>query len=129
MVCRRRQFRVSGDFQDPISSFSIDFARGDGSDVTNSLHIKLFDDLGQQLVQLNWGLSPIGVWDTIVLDSIIAGIPAAVMGVSILYPTAGSPNMGFDNMTMVPLPATLLLLGSGLVTVVFRRKTGLAHAE
>jgi len=114
-------------FADPLTSFSIWVAQGEGSDVDTSITFKLYTDTGVLAYQESLEETPSeqGTWEEIDLTYYISAMPAPITGIVFIYDSAGFPNMGFDNMTFthVPVPATFLLLGSGLISLMMRRRT------
>jgi hypothetical protein len=104
------------EFENPIDSFSIDYALGAGSTIESGENI-YFQVAGYPLPQ-QFGAP--GEWETMEITGM-----GTFDSVTIYYDAGGNaPNVGFDNLvfTTVPVPAAVLLFGSGLVPVFLRRR-------
>lgn len=116
-------------FDFPVSEFSIDFATGTGSTVITTLDLDWFAYDGNVLAGFGSIEFPPeadageDIWITL---DITADLFFSFDTLAISYRSSTtSPNIGFDNMKFtpdVPVPGTVLLLGSGLVPFLLRRR-------
>lgn len=108
-------------FDDPQSQFSICIALGTDPGVGADFTWMAFNDNGQVGMGTSSFPGTPGTWTTFTITSaMVGGNP--FNEVALMYACSGNqPQVGYD-FPAVPVPASLLLLGSGLIPLLPRRK-------